>query len=455
MKIDVIVAEIGSTTTVVNAFHGMKEENPLFLGQGVSATTVLEGDVTIGLNAAVEDLKRKLNISDLEILETFATSSAAGGLKMSVHGLVYDMTAKAAKEAALGAGANVHLVTAGKLSDHDFKKIIALRPNIVLIAGGVDFGESETAQSNAEKIARLELDIPVIYAGNIVNTEAIRDVFSHFHQENWLHTTENVYPKIDCLNVEPTRRIIQEVFERHIIHAPGMEKVKQSIDKNIIPTPGAVMLAAKLIQQEIGDLVVVDVGGATTDVHSVTNGTDATKKILLSPEPFAKRTVEGDLGVYINRQNIIDMIGMETLAKDCNMTIDSLKNALDSFLPIPTGHQVRIVERLTLEAVQKALIRHAGRYVSLYATSGKSKVAEGKDLTGVSFLIGTGGALTRLRAAKEILEKVREDQDGITLRPGRGAKILFDRDYIMASAGVLSIRYPKQALILLKKSLGL
>ena len=102
MKVDVLVAEIGSTTTVVNAFHGLDGDRPVYLGQGQAPTSVLDGDVRIGLQSAVSDLCGKLGTESLEYREMLATSSAAGGLKMTVHGLVYDMTAKAAREAREG-----------------------------------------------------------------------------------------------------------------------------------------------------------------------------------------------------------------------------------------------------------------------------------------------------------------------------------------------------------------
>lgn len=279
MKIDILVAEIGSTTTVVNAFQGIHGARPVFLGQGQAATTVLEGDVRIGLENSIKDLQEQLEVDHLSYDEMFATSSAAGGLKMTVHGLVFDMTARAAKEAALGAGAIVHMVTAGKLRRTDMKKIADASPNIILIAGGVDYGERETALDNAEKIVDLGLSIPVIYAGNVENNEEIKLIFENSHQE--LYIVENVFPKIDELNVEPTRKVIQNAFEKHIIHAPGMEHIHDLVNETITPTPAAVMNLSQLIYEKIGDVLVVDVGGATTDVYSVTEGTDAISKFKL------------------------------------------------------------------------------------------------------------------------------------------------------------------------------
>uniref|UniRef100_UPI000934C2D8 GlmL-related ornithine degradation protein n=1 Tax=Tepidibacter formicigenes TaxID=227138 RepID=UPI000934C2D8 len=452
LKIDVLVAEIGSTTTVVNAFNDINTSNPKFIGQGQAPTSVLEGDVRIGLNGSIDNLAKNLGEDKVEYEEMLATSSAAGGLKMTVHGLVYDMTARAAKEAALGAGAIIHKVTAGRLRRTDIKAIKQIRPNIILIAGGVDYGERDTALFNAELIANMNLNIPIIYAGNVENQEEIKLIFEDINSK--LYIVDNVYPKIDMLNVEPTRKVIQDAFEDHIIHAPGMEHVRDIVNGPIIPTPGSVMECTKLLYEELGDLIVLDVGGATTDLHSVTVGSEKINRILISPEPLSKRTVEGDLGVYVNMKNIVDLIGKDNLAKELAMDIDYL---MENHLPIPkTNDQIKFVERLTKEAVLKAIERHAGRIRSLYGAGGKTSIAEGKDLTEVKYIIGTGGALTRLPNRIDIMKSIAKSNTTQTLLfPTEEAKILIDNDYIMASLGVLSKKYPQVALMLMKKSLGI
>ncbi|OPJ56791.1 GlmL-related ornithine degradation protein [Alkalithermobacter paradoxus] len=452
MNIDVLVAEIGSTTTVVNAFKDINTENPKFIGQGQAPTSVLEGDVRIGLNEAVKDLAKNLCTDNIEYKEMLATSSAAGGLKMTVHGLAYDMTARAAKEAALGAGAIIHKVTAGKLRRTDIKEIKEINPNIILIAGGVDYGERDTALYNAELIASMKLNIPVIYAGNIENREEIKLIFEDTGYK--LYIVDNVYPKIDVLNVEPTRKVIQDAFEEHIIHAPGMQHVRDIVNGPIIPTPGSVMECTKLLYENIGDLIVIDVGGATTDLHSVTDGSEEINRILISPEPLAKRTVEGDLGVYVNMKNIVDLIGLEKLEQELGSNI---QNLINNHKPIPkTDDEIRFVERLTKEAVLKAVERHAGRIRSLYGAGGKTSVAEGKDLSQVKYIIGTGGALTRLPNRVEIMKEIpKHNKTGALLFPTKEAKVLVDNDYIMASLGVLSKKYKEAALKLVKQSLNI
>ena len=248
MKIDVLVAEIGSTTTVVNAFDHLESDSPVFLGQGQAPTSVKEGDVNIGLQAAIEDMKKNLHIENekLEYTNMLATSSAAGGLRMTVHGLVYDMTVKAAKEAALGAGANIHLITAGKLSKVDMIKLDRIKPNIILIAGGVDYGERETALYNSELIAASDLNIPVIYAGNIAVADDVKLIFEAYSKEKNLHIVPNVYPKIDILNIEPTREVIQDIFEEHITEAKGMEKIREMVNEDKYETDD--------FKKEYGDL---------------------------------------------------------------------------------------------------------------------------------------------------------------------------------------------------------
>lgn len=455
MKIDVLVAEIGSTTTVVNAFDHLESDSPVFLGQGQAPTSVKEGDVNIGLQAAIEDMKKNLHIENekLEYTNMLATSSAAGGLRMTVHGLVYDMTVKAAKEAALGAGANIHLITAGKLSKVDMIKLDRIKPNIILIAGGVDYGERETALYNSELIAASDLNIPVIYAGNIAVADDVKLIFESYSKEKNLHIVPNVYPKIDILNIEPTREVIQDIFEKHITEAKGMEKIREMVNGPIIPTPGAVMKASKILKDEIGDLVTIDVGGATTDIHSVTEGTEKVNKILVEPEPVAKRTVEGDLGVFINKKNIVDIIKIEKLEKELNMSSEDIEKFTNSDIAIPqTEEHKRFIERLTKEAVIVSINRHAGGYRTYFG--GKSDtLAFGKDLTAVKWIVGTGGALTRLTAREEILNSISQFNRADKLLPTAEAKILIDNDYIMASLGVLSSLNKEAAIKLLLKSL--
>ncbi|MEY8001508.1 GlmL-related ornithine degradation protein [Clostridium sp. Mt-5] len=448
MKVDYLIAEIGSTTTVVTGFNiKMDNHNKIFvdkLFQGKSCTTVLDGDVNIGLKNAVKDIEVQIGES-LSWNKMLATSSAAGGLKITVHGLMNHMTVKAAKEAALGAGGIVKMVTAGKMRKIDLRRIHDINPNMIMIAGGIDYGERETALYNAELISSERFNRPVVYCGNIENREEIKQIF----KGQQLYIIDNVYPRVDELNVEPARKIIQQAFEKNIIKAPGMNRIKDIVDGSIMPTPGAVMESSMILYDIIGDLVVLDVGGATTDVHSVTEGSSVVLDMLVNPEPKAKRTVEGDIGVYINSKNIINLLDIRDLGKLEKEYISS------HIKPIPLGKEdIKSSCILTKKAVEVAINRHVGTIKRKYG--GESGfVAYGKDLSQVKYIIGTGGALTRLPEGEKILLDIRYLKNDMTMMPGKKTKVLIDREYIMACAGVLSRDNKEAAAALLKQSLAI
>lgn len=449
MLIDIVVAEIGSTTTVLSAFGGIGTDRPVLLGQGLHTTTVGEDDVMLGVRAALKSLESRLGAGKISIGEMRAASSAAGGLRMTVHGLVHDMTVKAAKEAALGAGALPMFVTAGDLSDSDIDRIKAIRPNIILLAGGVDYGEKATVIANAKRLARSGIAAPVVYAGNVAAQEQAEQVLREAGIR--VIAAENVYPRIDDLNVEPTRNAIQRVFEEHITEAPGMEKVRSMIKGRILPTPGAVMNAALALYEQIGDLMAIDVGGATTDVHSVTEGSPEVQQMLTSPEPKAKRTVEGDLGIFINAPNVARKIG-ETQLKG-ELGFDPAPVLARKKVFPDSREEIALVERLALWAVTQAVRRHAGSIHYLYGPSGRMTVARGKDLTRVKYICGTGGPLTRLPGARAILETLLKKSRGTELWP-KDARVVLDQQYIMAACGVLATDLASDAVRLLKQSLG-
>ena len=450
MNIDVLVAEIGSTTTIVNAFQ-IHREDPVFLGRGVANTTVLT-DVNEGLNKAINDLKNNLNIDDITYNEMFATSSAAGGLKISVHGLVYEMTVRASKEAALNAGANIHLVTAGKIKDKDLAKIREIKPNIILIAGGTDYGESETALYNIDKILNLELKIPIIYAGNIEIHDEVNEMFSKRTQLKYLKIVENVYPRVDYLNILPLRKVIYETFEENIIHAKGMNHIFEIVNQKIMPTPGSVMESTMNLYEEIGNLMTIDVGGATTDIHSIAIPSEEYKEYL-EGEPLSKRTVEGDLGVFINHKNVVKMFDENILIDTIGCTKEQFSELINDYSYIPiTKLEKALVYELTKKCTNIALDRHVGDLRRVFTSSGQKIIPEGKDLTQIENIIFTGGALVNLNDTKIIVQEYLK-KNQMKMLPSKNVIIYKDYDYIMASMGVLSLKYPEEAMKLLKKSL--
>ena len=480
--VDVLVAEIGSTTTVVSAFDGLSEASrkdgatPRLLGQGVAATSVLDGDVTVGVNAAREQIEAALG--PLAPDEFLATSSAAGGLRMTVHGLTARMTAMAAREAALGAGGVVEYQTAGKLRRHDLERIAAARPNVIMLAGGVEGGDVETVLHNAEMLAQVDFtaatgpgDAPVgahgvagasrgaghgvpiqdrvvaagkkpmvIYGGN---SAVCDEACQQLHRAGFeVRVTPNVYPGIDELDVVPARSVIHDAFEDHIIHAPGMKRIGALVTGKILPTPGAVLVACERLAEDLGDLVAIDVGGATTDVHSVTDGSIEYAAIQTEPQPHSKRTVEGDLGTYVSAAHVVEMLAQ-------NERPVRLPPAIPT-TPEETQAALTLAHYAAVAGVQ----RHAGQLTHLYTPTGRQTVARGRDLTACRWVIGTGGAFTRLPGGEALLLDLRSKNGGERLLPPKDARCVIDHDYIFACCGALLARFPGETVVaLMRKSL--
>jgi len=440
-RIDALVVEIGSTTTVVSAFDGLAgtpETTPQLLGQGFAPTSVADGDVGIGIDAAWAMLVKA--IGEIAPDVTLATSSAAGGLRMTVHGLTQKMTAMAAREAALGAGAVVRYQTAGRMRDADLREIDAVRPNLVLLAGGVEGGDGEVVLHNAAMLTGLATRPIIVYAGNSVVAEEARELLEDAGFK--VRITRNVYPAVDEIDILPARHVIHDAFEEHITHAPGMERISEWVNGRILPTPGAVLIAAELLATAEGDLVVVDVGGATTDVHSVTDGSPEITAIALDPQPHAKRTVEGDLGTLVSAATVAELLPPSERP-------DLLPPALPQ-----TAEEVAAAVLLARTAAFTGMHRHAGALTHLYTPTGRKTVARGRDLTACRLVVGTGGALTRLPGGQGMLRAAIEGGSD-RLLPPTDARIALDRDYIFACCGALASHFPREAVVaLMRASIG-
>ena len=200
----------------------------------------------------------------------------------------------------------------------------------------------------------------------------------------------------------------------------------------------------------MGNILVFDVGGATTDIHSVTDGSGLYSSEAVYPEPDAKRTVEGDLGIYVNRSNILELAGESEISRGAGCDKKHTAELVSGLNYIPSDiYQERLSAELSFVAVKTGLERHAGKLKNIYSIHGKQIVAEGKDLSSVGTVIGTGGALSRLPEGREILERLIRKKIKNRMVPDESAEIIIDRNYIMASLGVLSKKHPEDALKLL------
>ena len=191
--------------------------------------------------------------------------------------------------------------------------------------------------STPSELAKLEARPIVVYAGNSVVCSDARELLERAGFR--VKLTNNVYPAVDELDIVPARAVIHDAFEEHITHAPGMERIGEVVSGRILPTPGAVLIAAERLAEDVGDLVVVDVGGATTDVHSITDGSPEIAALMIEPQPHSKRTVEGDLGTYVSARHVVEMLAEQ-------------ERPVHLPPPLPTTRE-EIAAALTLDALRR------------------------------------------------------------------------------------------------------
>lgn len=454
-----LLVDIGSTYTKV---VDVDLERAAVALQGKSVTTV-EEDVTLGLERALSDAgiaSQSLGGYSLRL----ACSSAAGGLSLTAIGLVPELTAEAARRAALGAGAVVRQVYSYCLTPKDIAQIREMEPDIILLVGGTDGGESSTIVHNAALLAKSRIHAPIIVAGNRNAAGRVMEILRREDMD--VRLTDNVMPRLNLLNVEPAQEAIREVFLERIVKAKGLDRVQQMLQAVAMPTPSAVLAAARLLadgegeEDGWGDLLVVDVGGATTDVHSIAEGGPGGTDVIYRglPEPRLKRTVEGDLGLRINAAPLFAALGESRVRKLMGGSGKSDLSELVDRLSRDCSHIPQSEEEWALEAalgrgaVELAVARHAGEVEELLTPQGRKLFQRGKDLTEVATAIGTGGIFAHHPQAWEMLRGVQTNQDPFLLAP-KHAQLCLDRDYIMWAAGLLSDAEPLAALRLLKRCL--
>jgi uncharacterized protein (TIGR01319 family) len=439
-----LLIDFGSTWTKLRAID-LDERRLLATAQGPST---VDSDINVGLDAALARLHERLGGMP-EFTCRLASSSAAGGLRMVTIGLVRELTAEAARQAALGAGAKLCGSFAYRLTAADLAQIEALAPDIVLLCGGTDGGNRDVILHNANAIARSALRCPVVVAGNRETTDEIVALLGC--EERLALPAANVLPAIDTLDIEPARAAIRDVFMRRIVSAKGIDRASARIDRVLMPTPAAVLEGARLLadgvpgREGLGPLVVVDPGGATTDVHSIGAGEPSEPGVIRYglPEPYAKRTVEGDLGVRHNAAAIGEAVGLQRLAADADIALSdaaALLSRLQSDVEtLPsTEAEARFDDALVRAAVDIAMQRHAGTIETVYTAQGPVQVQRGKDLAAVAWLIGTGGAIVHARDPAAILcVACAGAHDARSLRP-RAPRLAVDGDYLLYAAGLLA-----------------
>ncbi len=450
----VLLTDFGSTYTKMTAVDLVTEE---ITGQ-VRVPTTANTDLLVGYFQGLDELKQKGTDFDFKL----ASSSAAGGLRMVAVGLVPELTSEAARRAALGAGARVEKTYSYELTQRDLLEIAQEDPDLILLAGGTDGGNKRIVLQNTERLAESSLVCPIIYAGNRAAADDVVKILTRTGK--MVTVADNVMPELGKLQVEPARSAIREVFLDTIIEAKGLGKVKELMDGPLIPTPAAVLRAAVLLaegmegEQGLGELLVVDLGGATTDVHSIARGRPKETIVYKGlEEPVHKRTVEADLGLRVSAGSLLRSIGIDEISRHTSLDEQYIVDTVNCFTQKPdliaNKEQVEVENVLAYLAVRYAVQRHVGYLKVVDLPDGQVVFQYGKDLTSIKTVIGTGGILVYGEKSEGILKgSMFDSKEPFSLRPTT-PDIYVDSLYVMAAMGLLAEKDPEKALRILKRSI--
>lgn len=397
--------------------------------------TTIDTDVLDGLRACQDRLVR--SVPRAAAAPVLACSSAGGGLRIAVVGNEDLVTAEAGRRVALSSGGRVVHVGSGGLDEARLAALRCSEPDVVLLVGGTDGGNADVLLQSAEALAAAEWAGPVVVAGNAAATEQVTAILDAGQVP--YDVAANVLPRIGVLAPESARASIRAAFLRHVIGGKHLSASAEFVEMVAGPTPDVVLTGAELLADLAGDVAVVDVGGATTDVHSVVDvdPEDAELSRQVVAPTRVGRTVEADLGMHWSAQTTVEQ-------------------GIDAGL-LSGSDDAEVVDHLRLAevAVALALRRHAGRQRVVLGADGRVVERTGKDLREVGLLIGSGGVLRHASDddAEQVLRaSTGADVDGGWLLP-RAPRLVVDRAYVLAAVGLLAPSQPEVATELLRRHL--
>ncbi|GAA2525391.1 glutamate mutase L [Pilimelia columellifera] len=434
-----ICADVGSTFTkaaVVDLDAGA------LVGSATRPTTS-GTDVLHGLDAAVAAASAGLRATGAKWL---VCSSAGGGLRLGVVGYEPQVSAQAGRRVGLSAGAQVAHVAAGRLTTASVARLRAARPDVLLLVGGTDGGDGDVLSHNAARLAAARVRVPVVVAGNVeVRADAAAVLAARGVP---VVTADNVLPRLGVLAPASARAAIREIFLRHVIGGKGLSRGRRFASLVRAATPDAVLAAVELAADSgLGDLLVVDIGGATTDVYSaLTPDAEALAGVRrqVAGVLWRSRTVEGDLGMRWSAPSVVAAAAVERLPVDEVLAAQARLRAGDpGMLPVDAAGRA-VDRRLATVAATVAVRRHA-----------RVDGEDGRDLRRVRLVVGSGGVLRHCPPgdAHEVLSAVVADHGGGWALP-RAARTVVDVDYVLAAAGLLASEHPHAAAGLLRRHLA-
>lgn len=452
-----LLVDFGSTYTKLTA---VDLEECEILGRAKDITTV-EDEVMIGYNRALKKLKEETG--EIAFDKVLACSSAAGGLKMISIGLSQKLTVEAGKRTALGAGARILKTYSYDLTDEKLDEIESLDCDIILLSGGTNAGNYRTIIHNASKLAERKIKVPIVVAGNENANDRIKEIFDEAGIEYYI--TENIMPAVNVLNAIPARKEIRSIFMDKITAAKGIDTMKGQINGVLMPTPAAVLKGASILAkgtdsvEGMGDLIVVDIGGATTDVHSIGKGSvkDPKTRFEGMQEPFEKRTVEGDLGMRYSALSLYEAVGEDKLRKYLGEDRDIFGNCkyrTEHIKMVPQSPEdFEFDEAMAKAAVEFSIKRHCGRLRKEFSNNRYIYYQSGKDLRDTKTIVGTGGVIVHSKNPRCILAALENNKEIQRYLTPENPNYYVDAEYILSAMGLLGMEKPDEAVKIMKKYL--
>ena len=446
----VVCVDTGSTFTKAAAVVVEGREVGRLLSSSEVPTTVGPGlDVLTGLDDAVARVTVEAGGKPADVR---VCSSAGGGLRLAVVGYERVVTAEAGARVGLSAGAKVVHVSSGPLDRHKLAALAATRPDVVLVVGGTDGGDAEVLRHNASRLAVAGPRLPYVVAGNVDVRDEVIDEFRR--RRRTVVGTANVLPRIGVLDPHPARAAIRDVFVHHVIGGKGLTKGPRFERLVHGATPDLVLAGVELFADSgVGDVLLVDVGGATTDVYSALtpDAEEASLHREVVEVMWRGRTVEGDLGMRWGATGVADAALVERLlADDEHDEVDATARGRHddpSWLPVTDADRA-MDARIARLALTVALRRHARPAETV---DGRSP---GRDLSHVAVVVASGGVFRHATpaAVRDMLEPVTTDHAGGWRLP-RSPRLTVDQRYVMAAAGLLADDHPDAASGLLARAL--
>ena len=447
----VVCVDTGSTFTKAAAVVVGGADAGRLLATTSVATTVGPGlDVLTGLDAAVARVVAEAGGEPSEIR---VCSSAGGGLRLAVVGYERVVTAEAGSRVGLSAGAKVVHVSSGELDRDGLGALAAARPDVVLLVGGTDGGDADVLRHNASRLAASGPRVPYVVAGNADAREDVVDTF--LRRRRTVVSCANVLPRIGALDPHPARAAIRDVFVHHVIGGKGLTKGPRFARLVRGATPDLVLAGVELLADSgIGDVLLVDVGGATTDVYSALtpDAEEASLHREVVEVLWRGRTVEGDLGMRWSATSVADAALAEKLVAvgaehDAIADAARLRHDDPSWLP-RTAADRAMDARIARLALTVAVRRHARPAETV---DGR---APGRDLSSVRVVVASGGVFrhAELSLLREMLDPVLTDGAGGWKLP-TAPRLCVDHRYVLAAAGLLADDHPAAASSLLREAL--